>query len=133
MEHTIVMEGATRLIPWLLRLLNSTHAVSWGPLRLANSYFFLATGGFIDSVIATWLLLPRFWGELNIDHGRAHAVEAHWSVGKPLSAGLIFISIFIVMALLFVPFGSISLRVLPLLLASMVLGYYDDKVGGFHE
>jgi phospho-N-acetylmuramoyl-pentapeptide-transferase len=79
------------------------------------------------------MFLPRFWGELNADRGRTHAVEAHMSVGKPLSGGVIFVTIFIVMSLLFVPFGSGALRVLPFILAAMILGYYDDKVGGLHE
>lgn len=82
---------------------------------------------------ATWILLPRFWRELNLDRGRLHAVDAQKSVGKPLSGGVIFVSIFAIMVVLYLPFGSTALYVLPSILAAMLLGYYDDKVGGLHE
>ena len=121
------------MIPWLLNWISSTSAASWGPLRLVNSHFFLATSGFIGSLLATWLLLPRFWHRLPRDRGRAHAVEANKSIGKPLSGGLIFVSIFITMVLLFVPVGATAWYILPPVVAAVVLGYYDDKVGGLHE
>ena len=121
-----------RMLSWLFTRLISSREF-WGPLRLLNSHFFLATAGFLDSALATWILLPRFWNELHIDRGRAHAIEGTKSVGKPVGAGLIFVSIFVIMALIFVPFGAAAFRAIPPILAAMILGYYDDKTGGLHE
>jgi phospho-N-acetylmuramoyl-pentapeptide-transferase len=105
----------------------------WGPLRLFNSFFFLAATGFALSALATWILLPRLWGHLPTDKGRAFAVNAELSVGKPVSAGLIFVSLFCLAALLFVPFGARCLYTVPIILAAMMVGYFDDRRGGFNE
>jgi phospho-N-acetylmuramoyl-pentapeptide-transferase len=106
---------------------------AWGPLRLFDSFFFLAALGFAACATATWIALPKLWGRLPTDRGRAFAVNAEQSVGKPLSAGLIFISIFCVAALIFVPLTSRALLTLPFMLAAMVVGYLDDRRGGFSE
>ena len=81
----------------------------WGPLRLFDSFFFLSAVGFATAAAATWILLPRLWNLLPRDRGRAFAVNAELSVGKPVSAGAIFIGIFAVVALLFLPFGAVAL------------------------
>jgi phospho-N-acetylmuramoyl-pentapeptide-transferase len=106
---------------------------AWGPLRLFDSFFFLVAAGFAVSALTTWVLLPKLWGRLPTDRGRAFAVDADKSVGKPLSAGLIFVSIFCVAALLFVPLTARPLLTLPFILAAMVVGYFDDRRGGFSE
>src|SRR5580658_10175426 len=105
----------------------------WGPLRLFDSFFFLAAVGFATAAAATWILLPRLWNLLPRDRGRAFAVNAELSVGKPVSAGVIFIGIFAVVALLFVPFGSVAIRAIPFVLVAMIVGYLDDRRGGFSE
>ena len=106
---------------------------AWGPLRLFDSFFFLAGIGFAVCALATWIALPRLWSRLPTDRGRAFAVNAEMSVGKPISAGLIFVSIFCVACLIFVPFGARGLLTLPLMLAAMLVGYFDDRRGGFSE
>lgn len=106
---------------------------AWGPLRLFNSFFFLAAIGFAVSALVTWTTLPRLWGRLPQDRGRAFAVDAEKSVGKPLSAGLIFISIFCLAALVFVPLAAKPLLTLPFVAAAMVVGFFDDRHGGFSE
>ncbi len=105
----------------------------WGPLRLFNSFFFLAAVGFATAAGATWILLPRLWSMLPRDQGRAFAVNAEQSVGKPVSAGAIFIIIFATVSLIFVPFGATAMRTLPFVLVAMVVGYLDDRRGGFSE
>ena len=55
------------------------------------------------------------------------------SVGKPVSAGLIFVSIFVIASLIFVPFGARCLFSLPAVLVAMAVGYFDDRIGGFSE
>ncbi|HEX4182331.1 MAG TPA: hypothetical protein VHY34_03650, partial [Caulobacteraceae bacterium] len=57
---------------------------SWGPSRLLGSYFFLASVGFAVSALASFLLLPRLAHLLPKDGGRAFAVNAEHSVGKPV-------------------------------------------------
>ncbi len=106
---------------------------AWGPLRLFNSFFFLAAIGFAFSALVTWIVLPRVWSKLPTDRGRAFAINADQSVGKPLSAGLVFVSIFCVASLIFVPFGARSLLTLPFVVAAMIVGYLDDRRGGFSE
>jgi phospho-N-acetylmuramoyl-pentapeptide-transferase len=106
---------------------------SWGPLRLLDSFFFLSAVGFATAAAATWILLPRLWKLLPRDRGRAFAVNAEQSVGKPVSAGVIFIAIFAVVSVLFVPFGAVALRAVPFVLVAMIVGYLDDRRGGFSE
>lgn len=117
----------------MLSWIHSTLGQAWGPLRLFDSFFFLAAIGFAASALATWLVLPRLWSRLPTDRGRAFAVNAELSVGKPVSAGLIFVSIFCIASLIFVPFDARCLLTLPLMLAAMLVGYFDDRGGGFSE
>jgi len=81
----------------------------------------------------TWALLPKLWRRLPTDRGRAFAVDAEKSVGKPLSAGLIFISIFCIAALIFVPLTARPLLTLPFIVLAMLVGFLDDRRGGFSE
>jgi phospho-N-acetylmuramoyl-pentapeptide-transferase len=118
------------MLSWLVSVLGDV----WGPLRLLNSFFFLAGMGYATAALATWVLLPRLWNRLPQDRGRAFAVNAEQSVGKPLSAGLIFVSVFIVCALIFVPLEARAIRVLPLMAVAMLVGFIDDrKQGGLSE
>lgn len=106
---------------------------AWGPLRLFNSFFFLSGSGFATCALATWLLLPRLWSMLPTDRGRAFAVNADQSVGKPVSAGLIFITIFCAAALVFIPITARPLLTVPFVMAALLVGYFDDRRGGFTE
>lgn len=117
------------MLTWIYHLFGQ----AWGPLRLFDSFFFLAAVGFAVSAVATWLILPRVWDRLPKDRGRAHAVQAEHSVGKPLSAGLVFVSLFCVASLVFVPFTARCIFTLPLMVAAMIVGYFDDRRGGFSE
>ncbi len=106
----------------------------WGPLRLFSSFFFLAGVGYATAALVTWVLLPRLWDRLPRDRGRAFAVNAEQSVGKPSSAGLIFISVFVIASVIFVPFDARAIRTLPFVLAAMIVGVVDDrKSGGLNE
>ncbi|WP_091736076.1 hypothetical protein [Phenylobacterium immobile] len=114
----------------MLAWLYETLGPNFGPLRLFNSFFFLAATGFSVCALATWIVLPRVWGRLPTDRGRAFAIDAAKSVGKPVSAGLVFISLFCVAALVFMPFDARALLTLPFVLAAMAVGYLDDRRGG---
>jgi phospho-N-acetylmuramoyl-pentapeptide-transferase len=117
----------------MLSWIDLTFGRLWGPLRLFQSFFFLSATGFAVCAIVTWILLPRLWKYLPTDRGRAFAVNAEQSVGKPVSAGVIFVSIFVVASLIFVPFGARCLYTLPFVVAAMIVGYLDDRRGGFSE
>ena len=99
----------------------------YGPFRLLTSYLFLAGAGVAVATVATWVLLPRLWHLLPTDKGRAHAVAAQQSVGKPVAAGAIFVPIFLAICLLFIPFEPCILAALGCVLLSTIEGFLDDR------
>jgi phospho-N-acetylmuramoyl-pentapeptide-transferase len=117
----------------VLSWLDAAYGRYFGPLRLLDSFFFLAGIGFAVAALVTWIALPRMWNYLPRDRGRAFAVGAEASVGKPVSAGLIFITVFGFASLFFVPAGAAPIRALPLIAAACAVGYFDDRRGGFSE
>lgn len=117
----------------MLSLISDVYGEFWGPLRLLNSFFFLSAVGFAATAIVTWIALPLLWRLLPTDKGRAFAVNADQSVGKPVSAGVIFVSIFCIASLLFVPVEARAIWTVPLVIAAMIVGYLDDQRGGFSE
>ncbi len=105
-----------------------------GPTRLLTSYIFLAGVGTALSALVTWYALPRLWHLLPTDQGREFAVDAEKSIGKPVSGGLIFVPIFVVVALLATPFDIRFLELMGCVLVAMMVGYYDDAAeGGWSE
>lgn len=117
----------------MLSLIHEAYAHAWGPLRLLKSFFFLAGVGFAASALITWIALPLLWRFLPTDKGRAFAVNAEQSVGKPVSAGLIFVSIFCIACLIFVPIEARCVWTIPVMIAAMIVGYLDDRRGGYSE
>ena len=118
------------MLPWLGNLLIPVY----GPFRLLTSYLFLAGTGTALAALSTWFLLPRLWHHLPSDKGRAHAVNAKQSVGKPVGAGILFMSVYIVTCLLFIPFKPHILAALGCVILSMIEGFLDDrKQGGWSE
>lgn len=117
------------MLPWLGEYLTQV----FGPFRLFTSYLFLAGIGAALSALATWYLLPHLWNYLPRDGGRDYAVDAQQAKGKPVGAGLIFISVFAIVALLAVPFDWRILGVLGAVLLSMAEGYLDDRNHGLSE
>jgi len=105
-----------------------------GPFRLLTSYIFLAGLGAALGALSTWWLLPRLWHLLPTDRGRAFAVDADKSIGKPVSAGVLFIPLFVVISLLVVPFQWQFLEIGLCVLAAMMVGFLDDRaIGGWSE
>jgi phospho-N-acetylmuramoyl-pentapeptide-transferase len=117
----------------MLSWLDDAYGRYWGPLRLLSSFFFLSAVGFAFCALVTWIALPRLWKWLPRDRGRAFAVNAEQSVGKPVSAGVIFVTVFVVAALLFVPLDAACIRTLPFVVAAMLIGFVDDRRGGLSE
>ena len=104
----------------------------FGPARLLNSMLFLIGFGAAMCGVVTFYLLPKFWHRLPTDQGRAFAVDADKSVGKPVSAGLIFIPVFAVFMLLVTPTTWPTLLILGCMVAFAIFGYFDD-LRGFSE
>ena len=73
------------------------------------------------------MLLPKFWHLLPTDQGREFAFDAERSIGKPVSAGLIFIPIFVLTSVVVVPFDLMFIQVLLCVLLAMFVGYLDDR------
>lgn len=114
---------------WLGQILMEVY----GPFRLLTSYLFLAGAGTATAALATWYILPRVWRFLPTDRGRTHAVGGQQSVGKPVGGGLVFMSIYVFVCLLFVPFRWCVLGALGLVLVAMLEGFFDDRSGGWSE
>ncbi|MEM7218679.1 MAG: phospho-N-acetylmuramoyl-pentapeptide-transferase [Pseudomonadota bacterium] len=104
----------------------------FGPARLLESMLFLIGFGAAMSGVVTFALLPKLWHRLPTDQGRAFAVDAEKSVGKPVSAGLIFIPVFAAFMLLVTPTTWPTLLILGSMVGFAVFGYYDD-LRGFSE
>jgi phospho-N-acetylmuramoyl-pentapeptide-transferase len=106
----------------------------FGPFRLLTSYVFLVTLGTALGALVTWWLLPKFWHLLPRDRGREFAVDADKSIGKPLSAGILFIPVFVAVSLLVVPIHWKFVEILACVLVAMMVGYLDDRSrGGWSE
>ncbi|MCK4513841.1 MAG: phospho-N-acetylmuramoyl-pentapeptide-transferase, partial [Spirochaetaceae bacterium] len=99
----------------------------FGPFRLFTSHLFLIVAGTAASFLATFILLPRLFPVLPTDRGRTFAVDGHMAKGKPTGAGVVFISVFTLVAVLVVPWGWRQLSVLALTFAAMMGGFLDDR------
>ncbi len=78
---------------------------------------------FLTSCISLKLMqnvLPR-------DGGRAFAVNGGLSQGKPRGAGIVFISIFSLFTLVFMPYSNELLIYVIMIFAAMITGYLDDS------
>lgn len=99
----------------------------FGPFRLFSSHLFLIVAGTSLGFVITFILMPKSYSLLPVDRGKTFAVESSASKGKPTGAGLIFVSVFAIVALFVVPWGWRQVSVLCLVVAAMVTGYLDDR------
>ena len=98
-----------------------------GPFRLLSSYITLAGLGTALGALLTWWIMPKLWIYLPIDRGRAYAIDADKSIGKPMSGGIIFIPIFVLISLLVVPFDWKFIGILSCVVLAMIVGFLDDN------
>jgi len=118
------------MIPWLGEILQHF----FGPFRLLDSRLLLMGAGATIGAVLTWSLLPRLWRRLPRDGGRAHAIAAGDSVGKPVGAGVIFTVVYAVTCVLVIPFDARVLELLGCVLLAMTEGFLDDRTpGGWSE
>ena len=101
----------------------------WGPFRLFASHALLLAAGTFLAAFASALLLPRLWGRLPRDRGKALCSDLGGmkSAGKPTGAGLWVTLVVLPVILLFAPLGVWDLATLVALYAAMVFGYLDDR------
>lgn len=86
----------------------------------------LAFGGAFIALIVSFLCMRFLSFILPADHGKAFAVEGIQSKGKPTGAGLLFISVFSVTSLLFLPVSLQNIIMIILIETAMFAGYFDD-------
>ena len=103
--------------------------VVWGPFRLLRSHALLLAGGAFTAALLTWLLLPRLWGRLPRDRGKALCgdLDGMKSAGKPTGAGLIVSLCALPAILLFAPLQPWDLAAVGALYFAMLFGYLDDR------
>lgn len=83
--------------------------------------------GIMAAFLAT-VIITKFGAKfLPRDVGREFAHEGKKSAGKPRGAGLIFICVFCISSLLFLPFAVENVIYLILVMAAMMTGYLDDR------
>ena len=80
----------------------------------------------ITIFLVTFFLSGKLKSRLPGDIGRAYAVNAEKSKGKPRGAGIIFVSVFCVLAFLFAPFDAEYSIYLIFLFLAMMTGFLDD-------
>ena len=74
----------------------------------------------------TLTLLKVFKDKLPSDIGRAYAVNAAAAKGKPRGAGIVFVLVYVLLILLFVPFSLEAATYCILMVLAMLAGFLDD-------
>ena len=98
----------------------------FGPARLFQSYTVLIALALYSSFFVTLNLLPLFYNILPHDRGREYALTAEAAKGKPTGAGAVFITIYALICILFVPMGLVQAGILLLTWLTMLTGFLDD-------
>ncbi len=101
----------------------------WGPTRLLQSYTVLISLALYTGFFATYALLPKFYSRLPQDRGREFTIKenAEAARGKPTGAGFVFITIYALLCVIFVPMGILQAGILVLTWLTMLFGYLDDR------
>ena len=86
----------------------------------------VAAIGLFIAFLGTCFFTFKFFDLLPRDAGRDFAHDGKLSAGKPRGAGIIFILVFVVAALLFAPINLEIIIYLILIVAEMLTGYMDD-------
>jgi len=101
----------------------------WGPARLLCSYSVLIALALYLGFSLTKFLIPKFYDKLPHDRGREFTIKenAEAAKGKPTGSGVVFITIFVLLAFLVVPMGWMRATILVLTWLTMLTGYLDDR------
>lgn len=99
----------------------------FGPARLLQSYTVLIALALYSGFLLVYKLLPRFYEKLPHDRGREFTLTAEAAKGKPTGAGVVFITIFVLICILFTPLKLLHAGILLLTWLVMLSGYLDDR------
>ncbi|MCR5437214.1 MAG: phospho-N-acetylmuramoyl-pentapeptide-transferase [Treponema sp.] len=101
----------------------------WGPARLLCSYTILIGLSLFSGYFAVYKIIPKFYDKLPHDRGREFTLKdnAEAAKGKPTGAGVVFISVFVIICILFVPMSWTRALIIGLTWLSMLTGYLDDR------
>ena len=110
------------MLPFLASFLTKL----WGPFRLLGSTMVLIGLGSFAGALICWYLLPRLWHRLPIDRGKALVADGSVSKGKPTGAGIIVVSLALLMMLLIIPWSWRFIGIIICLFLIMLTGYLDD-------
>jgi len=99
----------------------------FSPARLLQSHTVLITLSLFVGFLLTVMLLPKFYKWLPHDRGREFTATAEAAKGKPTGSGVVFITIFIFVAFLFIPLDWAQIIIVVLTWLTMLTGYLDDR------
>lgn len=99
----------------------------FSPIRLLQSYTVLITLSLFVGFLLTVILLPKFYNKLPHDRGREFTATAEAAKGKPTGSGVVFITIFVFVAVLFIPLDWGQIVIVVLTWFTMLTGYLDDR------
>ncbi|MCI1209428.1 MAG: phospho-N-acetylmuramoyl-pentapeptide-transferase [Treponema sp.] len=99
----------------------------WGPGRLLQSYTVLILIALYEGFLLTQLLLPKFYDKLPHDRGREFTLTAEAAKGKPTGAGVVFITLFVVLCFVIIPLNRTQIFIVLLTWFMMLTGYLDDR------
>jgi len=101
----------------------------FGPARLLQSYTVLIAIALYLGFFLSRKLIPKFYNKLPHDRGREFAIKetSDAAKGKPTGSGIVFITIFVVLCFLLVPFSLFRSLILILTWLTMLTGYLDDR------
>ncbi len=99
----------------------------FGPARLLQSYTILIVLALYSGFFIVWKSLPSFYSRLPHDRGREFAEAAAAAKGKPTGSGVVWISVFVILSLVFVPLDWEKCALLLLNWLMMLTGFLDDS------
>jgi phospho-N-acetylmuramoyl-pentapeptide-transferase len=99
----------------------------FGPARLLQSYAVLIVIALYAGYVLTSKLLPKWYGVLPLDRGRDFTLSADMSKGKPTGAGVVFVTLFVLITALTAPLKPLHIAVLALTWITMLTGFLDDR------
>lgn len=101
----------------------------WGPARLLTSYAVLIAVALYTGFFAAYKLIPKFYDKLPHDRGREFTLKdnAEAAKGKPTGAGVVFITIFVIICFLLVPMNWVRASIIVITWLTMLTGFLDDR------
>ena len=99
----------------------------WGPARLLQSYAVLIGLALYTGFALVKFILPKLYRFLPSDRGREFTLTKEAAKGKPTGSGVVFITVFAILSVLFAPLDYLQSGILILTWFMMLTGYVDDR------